>query len=224
MLYVVGTAFIVLVLTKERAVRIHKDAASTDELTGILNRRGFLAAAELLLARQAQKKEPVSALLFDLDHFKSVNDRFGHATGDEVLALFATITGTNLRASDVFGRFGGEEFAALLPGNLADAQVAAERVRTAFEAAGAVVAGKPLAATVSVGIACGREGVDVAGLLATADAALYRAKGNGRNRVEGCDLSPPVRDVAATPAPRSLEAAVEWYAPVRAPAGEPAAA
>ena len=88
MLYVVGTAFIVLVLTKERAVRIHKDAASTDELTGVLNRRGFLAAAELLLARQAQKKEPVSALLFDLDHFKSVNDRFGHATGDEVLALF----------------------------------------------------------------------------------------------------------------------------------------
>ena len=224
MLYVVGTAFIVLVLTKERAVRVHKDAASTDELTGVLNRRGFLAAAELLLARQAQKKEPVSALLFDLDHFKSVNDRFGHATGDEVLALFATVTGANLRASDVFGRFGGEEFAALLPGNLADAQVAAERVRAAFETAGAVVSGKPLAATVSIGAACGRESVDVAGLLACADAALYRAKDSGRNRVEGCDLSPPVRDVPAMPAPRGLEAAAEWYAPAHAAAGEPAAA
>ena len=78
MLYVVGTAFIVLVLAKERSVRIHRDAASTDEMTGLLNRRGFFAAAHQLVARQAKKGEPVSVLMFDLDHFKSINDRFGH--------------------------------------------------------------------------------------------------------------------------------------------------
>src|SRR5713101_5260094 len=75
MLYVVGTAFIVLVLAKERSVRIHRDAASTDELTGLLNRRGFFAAAHQLVARQAAKRAPVSVLMFDLDHFKSINDR-----------------------------------------------------------------------------------------------------------------------------------------------------
>jgi GGDEF domain-containing protein len=75
MLYVVGTAFIVLVMAKERTVRIQRDAASTDELTGILNRRGFYVAAHQLVARQTKKGEPVSVLMFDLDHFKSINDR-----------------------------------------------------------------------------------------------------------------------------------------------------
>ncbi len=217
MLYIVGTAFIVLVLAKERAVRMHKDAASTDELTGVLNRRGVLAAAELLLARQKQKNEPVSALLFDLDHFKSINDRFGHAIGDEALALFAKVAGANLRASDVFGRFGGEEFAAFLPGSLADAEVAAERVRVAFEAAGASVAGKWLAATVSVGAAFGARDTDVATLLANADAALYYAKANGRNRVEGA-VVPLAAAHAPMPEPRGVEEedAADWYAPVHA--------
>src|SRR5215468_1965090 len=101
MLYVVGTAFIVLVLTKERTLRLQRDAASTDELTGILNRRGFFAGAQQLLARQAKRGEPVTVLMFDLDHFKSINDHFGHAIGDEALRLFATTAAANLRASDV---------------------------------------------------------------------------------------------------------------------------
>jgi diguanylate cyclase (GGDEF)-like protein len=135
MLYVVGTAFIVLVMAKERTVRIQRDAASTDELTGILNRRGFYVAAHQLVARQTKKGEPVSVLMFDLDHFKSINDRYGHATGDEALRVFATSVSGTMRASDVVARFGGEEFIAILPGSLADARAAAERVRLAFQGA-----------------------------------------------------------------------------------------
>jgi diguanylate cyclase (GGDEF)-like protein len=184
MLYAVGTAFVVLVLANERTMRIHKDAAVTDELTGLLNRRGVLLAAPGLIARQAQKGASVSALMFDLDHFKSINDAFGHAIGDEALRLFAATASASMRASDIVGRFGGEEFVALLPGNLAEAEVAAERVRRAFERAGVTVAGCNLNSTVSIGAASGQSGTDIVALLAAADAALYRAKANGRNRVE----------------------------------------
>jgi diguanylate cyclase (GGDEF)-like protein len=184
MLYAVGTAFIVLVLATERTMRAHMDAAATDELTGLLNRRGVLQAAQGMITRQAQKGGPVSALMFDLDHFKSINDKFGHAAGDKALQLFATTASISMRPSDIVGRFGGEEFVALIPGTLADAKVVAERVRRAFEAAGVTVAGCELDATVSVGAASGQPGTDIVALLAAADAALYRAKANGRNRVE----------------------------------------
>jgi diguanylate cyclase (GGDEF)-like protein len=184
MLYAVGTAFIVLVLATERTLRIHKDAAVTDDLTGLLNRRGVLLAAQGLITQQAQKGEPVSALMFDLDHFKSINDRFGHAIGDQALHLFAVTASVSTRPSDIVGRFGGEEFVALLPGGLAGARVVAERIRRAFETAGVTVAGCDLNATVSIGAACGEPGTDIVALLAAADAALYRAKANGRNRVE----------------------------------------
>jgi diguanylate cyclase (GGDEF)-like protein len=191
MLYVVGTAFIVLVLAKERTVRIHKDAALIDELTAIPNRRAFFAAAEDLIARQAKKHEPVSVLMFDLDHFKMINDRFGHPVGDEVLRLFATTASTCLRASDVVARLGGEEFVAILPGSLSDARAAAERVRAAFQAAAGTVADCPLAATVSIGAASAALDADVSALVAAADKALYLAKANGRNRVEGIEQELP---------------------------------
>src|SRR5262245_4635404 len=186
MLYVVGTAFIVLVLAKERSVRIHRDAASTDEMTGLLNRRGFFAAAHQLVARQAARREPVSVLMFDLDHFKSINDRFGHAVGDAALCLFAHIVSSNMRAADMIACFGGKQSAAILPGDLGDAKVAAERVLEAFQAAAGTVAECLLDATVSIGAA--RGSIDVAALITAADAALYRAKTGGRNRIEGTDL------------------------------------
>ena len=132
-------------------MRIQRDAALTDELTGALNRRGFFAAAEKLMARQAASGQPVSVLMFDLDHFKSINDRFGHAAGDETLKLFAGTASGNMRCSDLFARLGGEEFAAVLPCSLADAAMVAQRVRSAFQAAAGVVAGAPVAGTVSVG-------------------------------------------------------------------------
>jgi len=216
MLYVVGTAFIVLVLAKERTARVHMDAASIDELTGMLNRRAFFAAAQQLVARQAKRSEPVSVLMFDLDHFKSINDRFGHLVGDEALRMFATTASTSLRATDVVARFGGEEFVAMLPGSLADATAAAERVRLAFQAAAGTVADCPLAATVSIGAASAALCADVAALLAAADRALYRAKANGRNRVEGVEQELQLPTIITTARPllapaRAGEGAMVWH-------------
>jgi diguanylate cyclase (GGDEF)-like protein len=182
-LYVVGAAFIVLVLAKDRTVSQYKLAAATDPLTDVLNRRGFFEAAAAIMARRNQSKAPVSLLAFDLDHFKQINDRLGHAAGDATLFLFATVVKKTLRAGDAIGRLGGEEFVALLPTSLAEAAAAAERVRNAFANASAVP-GKHGAATVSIGVACGAATADIDTLLARADAALYCAKGNGRNRVE----------------------------------------
>jgi diguanylate cyclase (GGDEF)-like protein len=196
MLYVVGTAFIVLVLSKERSIRIHKNAASIDDLTGVLNRRGFMSGAMLLIERFEKRREPVSVMVFDLDNFKRINDRYGHAIGDETLCLFASVASINMRASDLLGRFGGEEFVAILPGTASEAAVAAERVRAAFEAAGVMVADHLLSATVSIGVASGEPGADIIALIAAADRALYKAKDNGRNRVELADERPsaPPRD------------------------------
>jgi diguanylate cyclase (GGDEF)-like protein len=189
-LYVVGAAFIVLVLAKDRTVSQYKLAAATDPLTELLNRRGFFdAAAGIMAARQASK-EPVCVLAFDLDHFKSINDRFGHNTGDATLHLFAAVVKKTLRAGDAIGRLGGEEFIALLPSTLGDAVAAANRVRRAFASATAA-AGNHAAATVSAGVACGSAFAEIDTLIARADAALYRAKTNGRDRVEASDEAVP---------------------------------
>jgi diguanylate cyclase (GGDEF)-like protein len=182
-LYVVGAAFIVLIHAKDRTVRFYKLAAATDPLTGVLNRRGFTEAADIVMGRSSEAKVPVSVIAFDLDHFKSINDRFGHGRGDAVLKLFASVVRRNMRADDVIGRLGGEEFIAILPGTLADACAAAERVRAAFESC-AELAEMKLPATVSVGVACGSPLAVLDELIARADGALYRAKMNGRNRVE----------------------------------------
>src|SRR5262249_41880765 len=176
--------FMMAMLSKERTVRIYKVASLTDDLTGLLNRRGFYEAAEQLVARQARLHEPVCALVMDLDEFKLVNDRYGHATGDAVLRLFGKTIAASTRTTDLIGRIGGEEFVAVLPGSIEGAMIVAERVRAAFQIAGAAVAGCPINATVSIGAASAVGNDDIAVLLARADAALYRAKLNGRNRVE----------------------------------------
>jgi diguanylate cyclase (GGDEF)-like protein len=199
-LYVVGAAFIVLILAKDRTVRFYKMAAATDPLTGVLNRRGFFQGAAMVMERNRGRLGPVSVLAFDLDHFKSINDRWGHAVGDSVLQLFATVARKTMRADDVIGRFGGEEFVAILPGALADAAVVAERVRAAFAAAGAEFDGRQIAATVSTGVASGSPLATVEALIAQADAALYCAKMNGRDRVETADEA-----VAAAPERRTTE-------------------
>ena len=195
-LYVVGAAFVVLVLAKDRTVRQYKLAAATDPLTELLNRRGFFEACAEMMSNRRLTKEPVSVLAFDLDHFKKINDTHGHLTGDATLHLFATIVRKTLRASDVIGRLGGEEFVALLPSTLAEAGVAAERVRRAFEAA-SILPGAHATATVSIGVACGSPLAEIDTLVARADAALYRAKSNGRNRIEAADEA-----VAGAPAAR----------------------
>ena len=119
-------------LVSERTVTAHKTAASMDPLTGMFNRRGFAEATSRVIEREANAGRPVTVLIFDIDHFKSINDRFGHPAGDEILKLFATVVVNSLRMTDLSGRVGGEEFAALLPCSLEEGVVAAERVREAF--------------------------------------------------------------------------------------------
>jgi diguanylate cyclase (GGDEF)-like protein len=183
-LYAVGTVFVIFMLVSERAVTVHKTAASVDPLTGMFNRRGFAEACSRVIEREAVAGRPVTALIFDIDHFKSINDRFGHPAGDEILKLFSAVVINNVRLSDLSGRIGGEEFAALLPCPLDEGVVVAERVREAFEASGIVCEDGPVDTTVSIGVAGGPAGTELEVLLAAADTALYQAKRSGRNRVE----------------------------------------
>jgi diguanylate cyclase (GGDEF)-like protein len=189
-LYAVGTVFVIFMLVSERTVTAHRTAASTDPLTGMFNRRGFAEATSRVIEREANAGRPVTVLIFDIDHFKSINDRFGHPAGDEILKLFATVVVNTLRISDLSGRIGGEEFAALLPCSLEEGVIAAERVREAFADSGIVVEEGPVDTTVSIGVAGGPAGTELEVLLASADTALYQAKRSGRNRVEAAEELP----------------------------------
>jgi diguanylate cyclase (GGDEF)-like protein len=189
-LYAVGTVFVIFMLVSERTVTAHRTAASMDPLTGMFNRRGFAEATSRVIEREANAGRPVTVLIFDIDHFKSINDRFGHPAGDEILKLFATVVLNTLRISDLSGRIGGEEFAALLPCSLEEGVIAAERVREAFADSGIVVEEGPVDTTVSIGVAGGPAGTELEVLLASADTALYQAKRSGRNRVEAAEELP----------------------------------
>lgn len=174
-------------LTKKRTELAHKQAAMTDPLTGLFNRRAFIDCAERRLKQHERDRTALAFLVFDLDWFKSVNDTHGHAIGDLALRLFAGILRTNLRADDIAGRLGGEEFAAVLSGTdeISAARIA-ERIREKFAEAGEKIEGASVEVTVSVGVAGCRaeEAADLERLGEAADEALYRAKSHGRNRVE----------------------------------------
>ena len=189
-LYAIGTVFVIFMLVSDRAVTAHKTAASMDPLTGMFNRRGFAEASARVIEREAGAGRPVTVMIFDIDHFKSINDRFGHPAGDEILKLFSTIVMNNLRISDLSGRIGGEEFAALLPCPLEEGVLAAERVRECFEASGIECEDGAVDTTVSIGVAGGPAGTELEVLLAAADTALYQAKRGGRNRVEAAEELP----------------------------------
>jgi diguanylate cyclase (GGDEF)-like protein len=186
LLFTIAIAFILLAMAKERTEYRHKTAALIDPLTGIANRRAFLQDGERQLKRQATDPRPIAVMLLDLDNFKGINDRFGHAVGDRVLQLFAEVGSNCMRRLDIFGRLGGEEFAALLVDTSRERALAvAEEIRSAFAEATGEVEGKPVVATVSIGVVLSYDAVlDLSALLAQADHALYRAKDNGRNRVE----------------------------------------
>ena len=190
LLFTISVAFILLAMAKERTELRHRNAAMLDPLTGIANRRSFLSDAHQLAKRHLGDPRPTAVLLIDLDHFKSINDRFGHALGDRVLEIFTESARQAVRSSDLLGRLGGEEFAAVLHDTSRDKAVAvAERIRMAFAQAAREVDGRRIGATLSIGLAYCEEAVlDVPDLLAQSDQALYFAKENGRNRVEVASL------------------------------------
>ncbi|MCK9284870.1 MAG: diguanylate cyclase [Rhodocyclaceae bacterium] len=160
--------------------------ATTDSLTGLANRHHFLAQTSLEMARVKRFGDPAALLMLDLDHFKLVNDTYGHATGDTVLKAFAATLRGSLRQIDLAGRLGGEEFGVLLPGTSTEsARQFAERLRENVAAMDVQGWGKTIPVKVSIGVA--RIAADDAtpdNVLARADSALYRAKSLGRNRVE----------------------------------------
>jgi diguanylate cyclase (GGDEF)-like protein len=183
-------AYLLGAMARERIVRKFQRDALVDALTGVPNRRAFFEQGEKLLRRVLHSRRTAAILVFDLDRFKSINDRFGHQAGDEVLKAFCDTVTMALRPGDLFARIGGEEFACLLPhaSRYGGAQVA-ERIRARIAATPVPVATSELSVTVSIGVAVS-EGTaqDLTELVAAADKALYRAKANGRDRVE---LAPP---------------------------------
>jgi len=182
MLYAIGIAYVTLAMVKERAELRFKAAAFSDALTGVGNRRAFMLKGEKLLADGARRQQSVALLLCDLDHFKRLNDNFGHPMGDQALIAFSQVTQATLRKGDVFARIGGEEFACLLvDSDEAGAFEVAERIRQAFASLDLLAPGF---LSVSIGIiTTDKAGHELSHLLSQADQALYLAKAQGRNRV-----------------------------------------
>jgi two-component system cell cycle response regulator len=185
---------------------LYEDArrlATVDTLTGLLNRRAFLDVLDRESARSERHGYPVSLLLLDVDHFKRVNDTYGHASGDAVLQGLARVLDRVARRSDVVGRWGGEEFVVALPQTgAAGARVAAERVRRAIaEARYPIPAGEPLKMTASVGAATALPPWEREAVITAADEAMYAAKARGRNRVEFAGSGAADASPAAVTAP-----------------------
>ena len=166
----------------ERANTISTRAAQTDELTGLMNRRAFYERAQVLYAQCRQHQQPLCALMLDMDHFKAINDTYGHQAGDQVLRQVGGVISASFRQADVYGRLGGEEFAVLLPDtSLETARAIAEQLIKAISG----LAAEPVhGITASLGVASTHShDQDLHGLMNTADKALYRAKAQGRNQV-----------------------------------------
>jgi diguanylate cyclase (GGDEF)-like protein len=166
--------------------------ATLDPLTGTLNRRAFMHEYERELSRSAREKTGFALAIVDLDHFKTVNDTHGHAVGDQVLCRTVDILRASLRGHDILGRYGGEEFALLIPGaDKAGAMLAAERARVAVSERPIEAGQLSVPITLSAGVAAyAVDGSNWESLLRGADAALYAAKQGGRNRVLGAHALP----------------------------------
>ena len=171
------------VTAREHSARELRRALTADHLTGVLNRRCFLERATREIARQAEKGGVSCVAMLDVDHFKSLNDRFGHAAGDTVLVGIAEVLRNIAGSADLVGRLGGEEFAVFMPAvDVAEAMRTAEALRAGVSALCLSHDGQSLEVTVSIGISVDRS-ADLKQLMAEADAALYSAKRGGRNRV-----------------------------------------
>jgi diguanylate cyclase (GGDEF)-like protein len=177
-------AFGVLMLANEHVTRELRHLAEVDPLTSVFNRRAFLTLIDKGLSHAQREGVALPVLVMDLDHFKKINDTWGHRCGDEVLRHFTRLSLQCLRNEDVMGRLGGEEFAIFLPGaNDQGAAAVAERLRALLEAK-PLDAERRIALTVSIGVALSVPGDTAESILQRADEAMYLAKARGRNRVE----------------------------------------
>ena len=182
-----------ILMTKERADRALRMLAMVDSLTGVFNRRAFMERADKEYAIARRNRLPLALLMLDIDHFKRINDEYGHPAGDVVLAEVARLLSSRLRKQDTLGRYGGEEFCILLPAtDMAGARALAESLRGAVESAVPPAVCGELKITASIGVTvcpahCASCGGGILKMLDDADAALYQAKRTGRNRV---DLQP----------------------------------
>jgi diguanylate cyclase (GGDEF)-like protein len=174
----------VLMLNYRQAAS-HQKLASTDALTGIMNRRSLEQEATRLLARCSRTGETLAVMMIDVDHFKSINDRYGHLVGDQVLRHLTAIAENSIRTGDYLARYGGEEFCILLPASLEkDAWILADRLRQIFASTAIECGGEALRSTISIGIADSvHTELKFNSLIVAADKAMYRAKQDGRNRV-----------------------------------------
>lgn len=193
--YIATGVTAVLLLASDLSHQLRRLAAS-DPLTGILNRRGFEVAAERFVANARRHRLPITVAIADLDHFKSVNDRFGHAAGDTALRRFAALVGGAVRSGDIFARIGGEEFGLVLVGTSAEAAAEVlDRLRVTI-AQMPIEGVPPGTLTASFGVAELTEGDEgLRPILARADRALYRAKQEGRNLVKIAGPTEPVADM-----------------------------
>lgn len=183
-----GIGALTLTMNQSRVTRRHRAEALTDSLTGLLNRRALFDRFE-----REMLPAGTAVLMFDIDHFKQINDRQGHAAGDAVIRNFGTILRHNMRQSDTVARIGGEEFCAVLPPTPLDqAKAIAERIRSDFEGTPTRLLSLSLSATVSIGVATSGGEESFSSVLHRADNALYKAKDTGRNRVTAA----PVRLIA----------------------------
>ena len=188
-LYAMGTSIFMVLLCRERIELGYIKAARTDALTGVANRAALFETADRLFKRCQQQSSPFSLIMLDLDHFKAINDTYGHQSGDRVLRSFVDVVAGILRPNDFCGRYGGEEFVVILPGaTIETAHAIAERVCRAFADSHRFLDGQVLNATVSAGVAQSSPSATLDTMMQAADKALYVAKGKGRNRVEraGC--------------------------------------
>jgi diguanylate cyclase (GGDEF)-like protein len=182
-----GASFGFNLMLQERSTHILEQIARLDDLTGLYNRRHFLDKVRIELNRMKRRNSAdLVLMMLDIDHFKEVNDHYGHAAGDNLLKKFAAQLSALLREPDVVARYGGEEFCVLLPDtNLDKGSQVAERLRLAAYDAGITIGDKTLVRTISIGVASANVNTlpDLDALFLAADRALYQAKQEGRNRI-----------------------------------------